>query len=136
MLQQPASMNDCVYFTRRNHAKGLLIAWVFRGTCPKCKKGIMGKPVDKKGKVKIRASEYSCKECGFTQEKQAYEDTLTANVEYDCPKCSTHGEIQIPFLRKKARICGEEDLKQKTVDVLRFVCAGCKQNIDITKKMK
>lgn len=136
MLKQPDSVDECVYFTRRSHAKGFLIAWALRGMCKQCNKGIMGKPTDEKGKVKIRAKEYSCKQCGFTQEKEAYEDTLTASIIYDCPHCGAHGELNIPFKRKKAKIFDNEEMKPKTVEVLRFVCQSCKQNIDITKKMK
>ncbi|MDO8661365.1 MAG: hypothetical protein Q7K43_05740 [Candidatus Woesearchaeota archaeon] len=136
MLTQPESTENCVYFTRRSHEKGIVIAWAPRGICAKCGKSFMGKPTDKKGKIKIRAKEYTCKDCGFTQEKNSYEDSLTANVIYDCPSCSKHGEIQLPFKRKKVRITDKEDMKTKTVDVLRFACGFCKQNIDISKKMK
>ncbi len=136
MLIQPESTSDCVYFTRRSNEKGIIIAWAPRGTCTKCGKELMAKPTDSKGKVKIRAKEYVCKECGFTQEKEEYEDSLTANVIYDCPSCGKHGETQLPFKRKKVRIFDEKDMKQKTLDVLRFSCASCKQNIDISKKMK
>lgn len=126
-LKQPSSADECVYFTRRAIGEGTIIAWVFRNPCPKCGKALMGKPVDKKtGKVSIRAKEYVCPNCGYTAEKNAYEETLTANVEYTCPSCNYSGEIQIPFKRKKIQ----------GVDALRFQCQKCKANIDITKKMK
>lgn len=126
-LKQPTNADECVYFTRRIIGNGKVMAWVFRNTCPKCGKALMGKPVDKKtGKVSIRAKEYVCPSCGYTAEKNAYEETLTANIEYTCQSCNYSGELQIPFKRKKVQ----------GVDSLRFQCQKCKANIDITKKMK
>ncbi len=126
-------MDECVYFTRR--VKPQVVAWVFREKCPKCKKELMSKPTGPNGKVKIRAKEYVCPACGHTMEKQAYEDTLTANIAYTCPKCNTSGEIQIPFKRKKVKILYEEEGKEKTADALQFSCT-CGQKINVTKKMK
>ncbi len=125
-LQQPTSAEECVYFTKRNIGSGKMKAWVFRNKCIKCGKALMGKPRDKSGKVLIRAKEYVCPSCGYKVEKLAYEDTLTANIEYTCPSCSNSGELQILFKRKKVQ----------GVDTLRFQCQKCKNNIDITKKMK
>ena len=135
-LRFPESMEECIYFTRRQVGeKGKVVAWVFREECPKCHKGMMGKPKEK-GKVKIRATEYVCPECGYTVEKGEYEDTLTANIQYTCPHCGFEGETQIPFKRKKIQMFDEESGKKKAVDALRFQCEGCGKNIDITKKMK
>src|SRR3989338_4477773 len=127
-LKKPESMEECVYMTQRAIGeKGYAMTWVFRNPCPKCKKSTMGKPKDKKtGKVQIRANEYVCPSCGFTMEKTAYEETLTASIEYTCPKCVTEGEIQIPFKRKKVE--GAESLI--------FNCAKCNEKILITKKLK
>jgi predicted RNA-binding Zn-ribbon protein involved in translation (DUF1610 family) len=125
-LRELKSMDECVYFTNRTIGNGKAVCWVFRETCPKCKKGVVGKPKDKKGKVLMRAKEYVCPNCGFTMQKQEYEDTLTANVSYTCPHCGNKGEAQVPFKRKK--IDG--------IDTLRVKCAKCNANIDITKKMK
>ncbi len=119
-------MDELVYFTNRATDGGKIKAWVFKEQCPKCKKAMMGKPTDKKGKVLIRAKEYKCPNCGHTVEKKAYEDTLTVNVEYICPHCKHSGEIQIPYKRKKVQ----------GVDSLRFNCQKCSKPIDITKKMK
>src|SRR3989338_2444452 len=137
-LKFPESADECVYFTRRDlNNNGKAIALVFKEKCPKCSKGMMGKPRDPKtGKPKIRAKEYTCPECNYTVEKEAYEDTLTANIQYTCSHCSNQGEVQVSFTRKKVRILDEEEMKKKTVDVLRFQCQKCKQNVDITKKMK
>ncbi len=119
-------MDELVYFTNRAMDGGKVRAWVFKELCPRCRKALMGKPTDKKGKVLMRAKEYKCPSCGYTVEKKAYEDTLTANVEYTCPHCKHPGEIQIPFKRKKVQ----------GVDSLRFNCQKCGRPIDITKKMK
>lgn len=130
-------MDECVYFTRRKLGeKGTAVAWVFKEKCPKCKKALMGKPKDEKtGKIKIRASEYVCSSCGYTMEKGAYEDTLTANIQYTCPYCGYSGEHQMSFKRKKVQMLDEEG-KKKSVDALKFQCAKCKKDILITKKMK
>ncbi len=124
-LKEPESMEKLVYYTSRDIGKGEATCWVFRGKCPKCGKGLMGKPKEK-GKIKTKAKIYVCPECGHEIEKQEYEDSLTANIEYVCPECSNKGEIQIPFKRKKA----------DGIDTLRFQCQKCNANIDITKKMK
>ncbi|MFH0977903.1 MAG: hypothetical protein V1837_01240 [Candidatus Woesearchaeota archaeon] len=126
-LKEPTSVQECVYFTNRTIGNGKAMAWVFKEMCPKCKKGTMGKPKDAKtGKTQIRAKEYRCPSCGFTMQKQEYEDTLTANVSYTCPHCANKGEAQVPFKRKKI----------EGIDTLRAKCSKCGGNIDITKKMK
>lgn len=126
-LKEPTSAEECVYFTNRFlDDKGRVMCWVPREVCTQCHKGVMGKPRDAKGKVKIRAKEYVCPECSHTVEKQAYEDTLTANVKYTCPRCEHAGELQIPFRRKKV----------EGTPSLIFECQKCKEKIYITKKMK
>ncbi len=135
-LKEPASMDELIYFTRRSHPKGIVTAWARKQACPKCKKAMMGKPRGPDGNVKIRAKEYTCPACEYTAEKVAYENTLTAEIIYACPHCGAKGEHSMPFQRKKAKIFDEEEQKQITAEVLRFPCAKCKQNIDITKKMK
>ncbi|MBI2507923.1 hypothetical protein HYV89_03140 [Candidatus Woesearchaeota archaeon] len=136
-LKEPASMEECVYFTNRAVGTGKIKAWVFRENCPKCGKGVMGKPKDEKtGKPKIRAEEYACPECSHTIEKQEYEDTLTTNIKYTCPHCSHQGEAQQSFKRKKIQRLNEETGKKETVEAIRFQCEKCRNNIDITKKMK
>ena len=125
-LKQPESMEELVYFTKRNIGEGFVKAWVFREKCPKCGKGLMGKPKDKTGKVKVRATYYECPECKYTIPKKEYEESLTVNISYICPNCKYEGETQIPFKRKKI----------KGVDALVFHCEKCKEKILITKKMK
>lgn len=125
MLKQPESMEENVYYTDRQIGNGEAKVWVFRGNCPKCKT-LMGKPKDEKGKVAVRAKEHVCPKCGYSAESKAYEEGLTANIEYTCPECGFKGEQQVPFKRKKI----------KGADTLRFQCQKCKANIDVTKKMK
>ncbi len=132
----PESMEECIYFTKRTVGEeGKATAWVFKEKCPECGKGLMGKPRDK-GKVKLRAKEYVCPECDYTVEKDEYEETLTANIIYTCPHCGFEGETQIPFKRKRIQLVNEETGKKKAADALRFSCEKCKENIDVTKKMK
>ena len=121
-LKQPESAEECVYFTRRAVDKGRIMCWVFKEKCPKCGKVEMSKPKDEKtGKIKIRAKEYVCPECGHTIEKTEYEDTLTANIEYTCPHCENKGETQIPFKRKTF----------EGAKALVFQCDKCKGKIPI-----
>lgn len=125
-MQEPMSMDECVYFTRRIIDNGNVMAWVVKEKCPKCGKGIMGKPRDSKGKVSIRAKEYVCPECGYNVEKQEYEDSLTCNIKYTCPKCGFTGEAQVPYKRKNFQ----------GVKAVVFQCGKCNEKIPITKKMK
>lgn len=119
-------MEELVYFTNRSIDSGKAKAWVFKELCPKCKKAMMSKPADKSGKIQIRAKEYKCPNCGHTVEKKAYEETLTANIQYTCPHCKNQGEIQVPYKRKSVQ----------GVKTIRFNCQKCSKPIDITKKMK
>ncbi len=136
-LQQPKSMDECIYFSNRIVGEGKIKAWVLKEKCPKCGKGLMGKPRDKKtGKPKIRATEYTCQECGYTIEKQEYEDTLTINIEYICPHCGNEDELQTPFKWKKIQRLNQETGKKQAINSIRFQCSKCGKDIDITKKMK
>lgn len=125
-LKEPESMEELVYWTRRKIGEGSAMVWVYREDCPSCKKALMGKPRGKDGKVKIRAKEYVCPECGYTVEKQEYEDGLTACIKYVCPECKHSGETQIPYKRKST----------KGVKALVFNCESCNSKILISKKMK
>jgi len=136
-LREPESTSECIYFTNRMVGKGKLKAWVFKGKCAKCGNGLMGKPKNEKtGKVKIRAKEYVCSECGHIEQQKEHEETLTASVKYTCPHCEFDGEAEIPFKRRKIQLINKETQKKKSVDALRFQCSKCGKNIDITKKMK
>lgn len=137
-LRQPKSMSELVYFTNRTILPyGKAKVWVFRENCPECNKGLMGKPVDPKtGKPKTRAKEYVCPECSHTAESEEYEDTLTANIEYTCPKCKKQGSVQVPFKRQKVTITDPETGKKVRADAVVFECGSCGEKINITKKMK
>lgn len=126
MLKQPESMDELVYFTRRTLVpKGRITAWAFKMECPKCHKALMGKPVAK-GKVKIRATEYVCPACNYTEQKAEHEKKLKVSVEYTCPKCEHSGETEIPYVRKSWH----------GVKAFVFECSECGEKIGITKKMK
>jgi predicted RNA-binding Zn-ribbon protein involved in translation (DUF1610 family) len=85
----------------------------------------MGKPVEG-GKVKIRAKEYKCPECGFTEEKTAHEESCTLEVMYTCPYCKHEGEAATEYKKKLF-----EGMKAYV-----FSCGKCGKKIGITKKMK
>jgi len=125
MVTEPESMDDLIYFTRRAIGTGKAMAWVYKKECPECHKAKMGKPVDK-GHVKIRAKEYVCPECGFTEEKDVHEESLQVEAKYTCPHCGKEGT-------------GTTECKRKTFEgVKAYVveCEHCGGKIGITKKMK
>ncbi len=129
----PNSMDECVYFTNRslideNRAPiGKVICWVSRVNCLKCKKGWMGKPLDPKTKkIKVRATEYVCSECGVVEEKAEHEARLSAHAQYTCPGCKKQGEGTVPFARKT--YMGAKSIL--------FACQHCATKIAVTKKMK
>jgi len=124
-LKSPESMDECLYFSNRSIGEGRATAWVYRKECPKCKKAKMGKPVEK-GKVKTRAVEYVCPECGFKEEKKEHEDSLTLEAQYTCPYCGKEGEGTTQYQRKKF----------KGVDAYLIECEHCGEKIPITKKLK
>jgi len=125
-LKKPESMDGLVYFTKRSTDEGKITVWVYRQMCPKCKKALMGKPKDAKGVVLIRAKGYRCPECGYTENKEDYENKLQAEAEYTCSKCDFSGEQVIPFRRKKIQ----------GVDALKFRCKKCGADMVVAKKMK
>lgn len=119
-------MEECLYFTNRSlEPKGNILAWVYRKTCPKCKKAKMGKPVEK-GKVKTRADEYACPQCGYSEEKAAHEESLTLEAQYTCPKCGKAGESSALYKRKS----------YSGVPSFVVECSHCGEKIPLTKKMK
>lgn len=125
-FKMPNSMDECLYFSRRTlDPDGKAVAWVEKKDCPKCGKAKMGKPVEK-GSVKIRAKEYVCPECGFTEEKKEHEESCEVKIIYTCPYCKHEGETTTPYKRKKF----------EGADAFVFECQKCKKKIGITKKMK
>lgn len=126
MLKKPESMEECVYFTRRSLGdKGRVMAWVFKKTCDKCGEALMGKPVEK-GKVKIRAKEYVCPNCGNNEEKLEHEKKLEVSIDYTCPHCENEGEATTEYKRKTF----------KGVKAFVFNCEDCQEKIGISKKLK
>jgi len=125
-LEMPSSMDECIYFTRRSlENDGKIIAWARKVKCPECQKALMGKPVEK-GKIKIRASEYICPECGYKEGKPDHEQRLKVEVMYKCPFCGKESEATTEYKRKK----------WLGVDAFVFSCEECDKKIGITKKMK
>ena len=135
-MLEPKSMDECVYFTRRRDGEGFVKCWVLKSKCPKCSKGLIGKPVNEKtGRPKVRAKEYVCSKCGHSFESKAYEDGLKACIMYEC-SCGKKGEMTVPFKRKNVMRLDEESGKKKAVKALVFNCAKCDKKFLVTKKMK
>lgn len=126
-MKEPESMDELIYFTNRTleGGKGRIRAWVYRKMCPKCGKAKMGKPIEK-GEVKIRAKEYKCPQCGYTEEKTMHEESLTLEAKYTCPECGKEGESTTLYKRKSF------------IGVQAYIieCCNCKTKIPLTKKMK
>ena len=120
-LRIPESMEECLYFTNR----GDTLAWVYRKLCPKCKKAKMGKPVNK-GSIKIRAKEYTCPACGYTEQKEQHENSLKLEATYTCPECGKEGESTGEYKRKN----------YKGVPSYIITCQHCQATIALTKKLK
>ena len=124
-LKMPNSMNECLYFSNRSIGEGNVIAWVYRKTCPKCKKAKMGKPIVK-GKVKTRADYYECPSCKYQEQKVEHEESLTLEAQYTCPECKKDGEGTSPY-KRKSYLGAQAYLVE---------CQHCKAKIPITKKLK
>ncbi len=114
-----------MYFTRRTLGNGRIMAWVYKKECPQCHKARMGKPVVK-GKVKIRAPEYVCPECGYIEQKKEHEESCTLEAIYTCPECGKDGESTTPYKRKA----------YKGTQAYVVECSNCGAKIPVTKKMK
>ena len=124
--QEPTSMDELIYFSRRTlEPKGRVMAWAYKKECPSCHQALMGKPVEK-GKVKIRATEYVCPQCGYTESKAEHEKSLILCATYDCPACDHHGTTTTSYVPKT----------YKGVKARVIVCENCGEKIAITKKMK
>ncbi|MCF7872168.1 hypothetical protein K9L97_03980 [Candidatus Woesearchaeota archaeon] len=124
--EEPQNMDELIYFTRRKlEPKGKIMAWASKLECPKCKKALMGKPVEK-GKIKIRATEYECPECKYIESKAEHETKLTVCVKYECPHCDNEDTTTTPYKRKT----------WQGVPAFIFQCGKCNEKIGITKKMK
>ncbi|MBI2665926.1 hypothetical protein HYX12_04860 [Candidatus Woesearchaeota archaeon] len=124
-LKMPNSMEECIYFTNRSIGKGNVLAWVYRKTCPKCKKAKMGKPVVK-GKIKTRADYYECPACKYTEQKQEHEESLMLEAQYICPSCGKEGESTGEYKRKSFN----------GIQSYIITCQHCSAKIALTKKLK
>ena len=126
-MKEPASMEECLYFTNRTiRETGKAMAWVYRPECPQCKKGRLGKPIKKNGKVDKKADYYECPECKHQMPKEEAENILKVEVKYKCPECGNEGFATTEYKRKSF----------KGVPAYVFVCEKCNAKIGITKKMK
>jgi predicted RNA-binding Zn-ribbon protein involved in translation (DUF1610 family) len=124
-LVPPTSTNDLLYFSNRSDGKQTIKAWTYKKICPQCKKARMGKPVSK-GKVKIRATEYVCPSCNYTEQKIPHEESLQLEAQYTCGACGKSGE-------------GTTQYKRKTVMGVKaylLICQHCGEKILVTKKLK
>ena len=127
MVKEPESMEQLIYFTNRDVGKGAVTAWVYKGLCPKCEKGLMAKPKNEKtGRPKIRATIYVCPECGYEVDKKEHEETLECEIKYTCPECGHKGETAVLFKRKT----------YQGMKAVVFQCEKCDAKIPITKKLK
>ena len=127
-LTEPESMSECLYFTRRtldDVSGGHVVAWVKKAKCPKCGKGLMGKPIEK-GHVRIRSEDYECPVCKYIVSKEEYEPTLQIEIQFTCPKCRKSGETTTQYKRKSFQ----------GVQSYVFDCTFCGEKIPLTKKMK
>src|SRR3989338_8528490 len=116
MLKKPESMDECVYFTNRDIGSGRAMAWVYRKQCPKCSEGVMGKPINKRGKPDKKAPVYECTKChhcGFEgQTATEYERKSFQGVQsyvFECQKC----KAKIPLTKKlkDTKKKGKEDIQ-------------------------
>ena len=108
-LKKPSSVEECVYFTNRTIGNGRAMAWVFRKECPKCRKGVMGKPQKKGGKLDKKADHYLCYQCGYQESNEQVENSLVINVEYKCPYCSFESETTLEYKRKVDELWAEKE---------------------------
>lgn len=125
-LKKPASMEECVYFTNRTIGSGMAMAWVSRKECPKCKKGVMGKPQKKGGKLDKKADHYVCYSCAYKETNEQVENSLVINIDYKCPHCGNEGETTADYKRKSF----------EGVQSYVFECQNCHQKIGLTNKLK
>jgi len=121
-FQVPESMEECLYFTNRDQ----VIAWVYRQECPQCHKAKMGKPINKQGVVKIKAKEYQCPLCRYTEDKETHEARMHIEAIYTCPKCGKKGETTAEYKRKN----------YQGIPSFIIICKSCGEKIPLTKKLK
>jgi len=120
-------MDECLYFTNRTFGEnGKAMAWVYRPECPNCKKGRLGKPIKKGGKVDKKATYYECPACKHQVSMEEADALLKVEVKYTCPHCNNSGEATTVYKR----------INFQGVPAYVFSCGKCQEKIGITKKMK
>ena len=124
-MRKPESMDECVYFTRRELGEGKATAWVFKKKCDKCD-GLLIKPLTKTGKPDKKATIYVCNKCNSEEDNESVESQLVVNIEYTCPHCKHESQATTEFKRKSF----------KGVPSFVFECENCHEKIGVTKKMK
>ena len=125
-LEEPKSMDECLYFTNRTMDSGKAMAWVLRPLCERCNEGRFGKPIKKNGKPDKKAEYFECPKCKAQMTNEEAEEKLKVSIKYTCPHCGKDGE-------------GQTEYKLKTYQgVKSYVvpCDKCGEKIAITKKMK
>ena len=125
-LKKPESMDECVYFTNRDIGSGRAMAWVYRKQCPKCSEGVMGKPINKRGKPDKKAPVYECTKCHHQMSNEEAEKIMQLEVDYKCPHCGFEGQTATEYERKSFQ----------GVQSYVFECQKCKAKIPLTKKLK
>ena len=126
-LKIPDSMDECLYFTNRSlENEGRAIAWVYRPLCPKCGKGRMGKPINKRGKPDKKAPIFECPQCHHQLPNEEVDKIVQVEVDYKCPKCGNESQAATEYKRKSFQ----------GVPAFVFECGKCSEKIGITKKLK
>ena len=156
-LKKPSSVQECVYFTNRIMGSGSAVAWVFKKQCPKCKKGIMGKP-QKSAKIKdFRDAKNQTVVSEFARAHSHSTDFLAKpgkidkkSDHYVCYSCGYQESNEqaenslVLNVEYKCPYCGHEgettsEYKRKTFEGVPsyvFECEKCHKKIGITKKLK
>ena len=125
-LKKPNSVEECLYFTNRSIGEGFATAWVYRKECPKGKKGRLGKPIKKNGKIDKKADNYECPHCKYQETNEQVESAVNLEVQYKCPHCGFEGEATSEYKRKLF----------EGIPSYVFECSKCNKKIGLTKKLK
>lgn len=101
-FEYPETMDELLYFTNRRLPDGTkILAVVERKDCPECGKEKMGKPINEKtGKVKTRAKEYVCPNCGHEEPKKAHEESLELDIQYTNSEQTEVKRTKTPYKRR------------------------------------
>ena len=125
-MRKPESMDECVYFTRREIGEGKAMAWIFRKKCDKCQEGLMIKPLNKRGKPDKKSPIYVCNKCNQEEDNESVESSYIVHIEYTCPNCKHEGQTTSEYKR----------ISFKGIPSYVFECDNCHEKLGVTKKMK